>query len=131
MAGPGAVPGAAAAATAAEATCESVTARVALMQALAADGTTADALAELLAPAASAPGTLPAAAGDCLACRILAGDLTLDGRSGADDLVSWIDAWSRADWADGDLDRDGWIDDRDLAILLRRTMAEQADTASE
>jgi fibronectin type 3 domain-containing protein len=130
VAGPGAVTGpdrAVAAGTAA--TCDTVTARVAAMQALAADADTdtQEALAALLAPAQAASFTAPAVtaeSADCLACRILAGDLTLDGLSGADDLVSWIDAWSRADWAAGDLDRDGWIDDRDLAILLRRAMAE-------
>jgi hypothetical protein len=105
------------------------------MHALADDGTTASALEELLAPArepgipsaavtdaAPAPGAAMAPA-DCVACRMLRGDLNLDGRTGAEDMLAWVDAWSRGDWATGDIDRDGWIDERDLRIVLARAGA--------
>jgi len=55
----------------------------------------------------------------CVACRLLAGDVDLDGTSGAPDAIAWLDAWSRGDWATADIDRDGWMDDRDLGLVLR------------
>jgi hypothetical protein len=119
----------------APASCELVAARLRAMHALADDGTTASALEELLAPArepgipsaavtdaAPAPGAAMAPA-DCVACRMLRGDLNLDGRTGAEDMLAWVDAWSRGDWATGDIDRDGWIDERDLRIVLARAGA--------
>jgi hypothetical protein len=72
----------------------------------------ADRLAALLSPAAADE--------PCPACRILAGDVTLDGTVDADDLEAFMDAWHAGDGVTGDLDRDGRCDGRDLVRILVR-----------
>jgi fibronectin type 3 domain-containing protein len=101
----------------AAASCELVTARIDLMRPLAepAERPVLDAL--LAAPAPGANSGEPDQG--CVACRLLAGDVDLDGTSGAPDAIAWLDAWSRGDWATADIDRDGWMDDRDLGLVLR------------
>ena len=56
------------------------------------------------------------AADESPAARMLAGDLTLDGTVGADDLAAFLVAWREGDWLHADLDRDGAIDDADLLL---------------
>ena len=79
-----------------------------------------------LVPAAD--GALPPvedAASGCIACRMLAGDVNLDGHVDAEDIAAFLSAWADGDLPAADLNRDGWIDRDDLAIILR-AMAAQA-----
>lgn len=72
----------------------------------------ADRLTALLSPAAADE--------PCPACRMLAGDVTLDGTVDADDLAAFMDAWQAGDLVVGDLDRDGLCDGGDLARIVVR-----------
>jgi hypothetical protein len=104
-------------------TCDTVAARVHAFRAWASDGEVSAAIDSLLAPAGL---STDAGHDSCVACRLLTGDVTLDGTVGADDAVAWIGAWADGDWTTADLDRDGWVDDRDLSIILRATWGTSA-----
>jgi hypothetical protein len=96
--------------------CATVAARVSAFRASTTDGAVAAAVESLLAPADLSATVGPEG---CLACRLLTGDVTLDGTVGAGDAMAWVEAWADGDWVTADLDRDGWMDDRDLSIVLR------------
>jgi fibronectin type 3 domain-containing protein len=53
------------------------------------------------------------------ACRMLAGDVDLDGTVAVGDLELFTYAWSVGDLIQGDLDRNGQIDVRDLDLVTR------------
>jgi hypothetical protein len=62
-------------------------------------------------------GALPPA---CTACRLLAGDIDLDGTVGPADLDAFLAAWQAGDADTCDLDRDGVADGRDLLRAIGR-----------
>ena len=62
-------------------------------------------------PDSAGDGDLPPG---CTACRLLAGDIDLDGTVGPADLDAFVAAWHSGDADTCDLDRDGVADGRDL-----------------
>ena len=71
-----------------------------------------------LAPAEDGWAEDAADARPCPACRMLAGDVNLDGAVDAADLDEFLSGWDAHDEAVADLDRDGDISPSDLARLL-------------
>ncbi len=57
------------------------------------------------------------------ACRMLAGDVNLDGTVDGVDAIEFLLAWAEWDLVRGDLNRDGVIDDRDLSIVYAGGMS--------
>ncbi|MBU3729159.1 MAG: hypothetical protein FGM37_07935 [Phycisphaerales bacterium] len=51
------------------------------------------------------------------ACRIAEGDVNLDGRVDDRDLEAFLIAWADRDLVHGDLNRDGAIDEADLQLV--------------
>ena len=90
-------------------TCELVTARLKWLADAAPDAHIRRELAKLVEPVVT---------GGSSACRMLEGDLDLDGRRDGADLTAWIEASAAGDWLVADLDRDGRIDGTDLGLLL-------------
>ena len=60
----------------------------------------------------------------CPACRILAGDVTLDGTVNVDDLEAFMDAWHADDGVTGDLDRESAGQVMDLLARLNRELGQ-------
>ena len=72
----------------------------------------ADALAALLPdPVANGP------VDGCHACAMARGDVNLDGQRDTSDLVALLGAIANGDMVVADLNRDGWLDAADLALL--------------
>ena len=61
----------------------------------------------------------------CLACRMLAGDVNLDGTVDAEDVSVFLLAWADGNLLAADLNRDGWSDHEDLAIILSAVAMQQ------
>jgi polyribonucleotide nucleotidyltransferase len=76
---------------------------------LAMQETSDDALLESLAALA-----VPSDEGSIPACAMREGDVDLDGDIDADDLASFLEAWSSGDLVRGDLNRDGVVDGEDF-----------------
>lgn len=75
----------------------------------------ADALA--LAALLEQPDPAPA---ECAACRMAAGDVDLSGKVDGADLGAFLAALAAGDAITADLNRDGWIDLDDLALVIER-----------
>jgi hypothetical protein len=82
-----------------------------------------DALVEMLATHETSDGALleslaalvvPSDDGSIPACAMREGDVDLDGDIDADDLASFLEAWSSGDLVRGDLNRDGVVDGEDF-----------------
>jgi len=78
------------------------------------DAETLDALLSIL------PAESPEDPESCDACRILAGDVDLDGSIDLLDVEAQLAAWASGDVVHGDVNRDGWIDLDDHLMVLEK-----------
>jgi hypothetical protein len=62
----------------------------------------------------------------CIACRMLAGDVNLDGTVDTEDIAVFLAAWAEGNILAADLNRDACIDHEDFAIILRAIAVQES-----
>jgi hypothetical protein len=99
--------------------CDVVTARVLALMEQRNAKLDEEIYAELLAPRAN-EGDSDFTEGVSIACAIAAGDVDLDGTVTTTDLVAFLAAWAANDHFLGDVNRDGYVDAIDFAVVYER-----------
>ena len=69
------------------------------------------------------------AEGVSIACVIAAGDVDLDGTVTPTDLVAFLTAWASNDHFSGDVNRDGFVDAVDFAVVYGRIVHTTRDAS--
>ncbi|MFM1867167.1 MAG: hypothetical protein RL591_575, partial [Planctomycetota bacterium] len=108
--------------------CDVVTARILAMMEQSDAKLDAELSAALLAPRAG-EGDSAFAEGNSIACAIAAGDVDLDGAVTPTDLVAFFGAWTAGDHFFGDVNRDGFVDAIDFAVVYERIVFASRDAS--
>ena len=108
--------------------CDVVTARVLALMEQRNAKLDEEIYAELLAPRAN-EGDSDFTEGVSIACAIAAGDVDLDGTVTTTDLVAFLAAWAANDHFSGDVNRDGYVDAIDFAVVYERIVHATRDAS--
>jgi hypothetical protein len=108
--------------------CDVVTARVLALMEQRNAKLDEEIYAELLAPRAN-EGDSDFTEGVSIACAIAAGDVDLDGTVTTTDLVAFLAAWAANDHFSGDVNRDGYVDAIDFAVVYERILLASRDAS--
>jgi hypothetical protein len=115
-------------ATELDVSCDVVTARILALMEQSDAKLDVEIYAALLAPRVGEDGG-EFAEGVSIACAIAAGDVDLDGTVTPTDLVTFLAAWAANDHFSGDVNRDGFVDAIDFAVVYERILLASRDAS--